>query len=666
MKKIIITESQLNKLNYLILSEQQNIDLPRKFEEIPEGNNNWRSSQPTLSQLEYILKTYNIENVIRMNKKEGTEVTTTEEKDLVEDMGINYYWINAHLGYKKGEGYLISIDEALPILEEGNTLIHCTGGRDRTGYIVAEYLQQNFGWDKDELWEYTVKFNNWKSHICNNTGNKGYIKYMEGFYPLDEWCKKYDINNNCPNCEEIIYTPEDEEIESPSKELSDDSGKINDFDMDIDGKLIRRWIINDTDNVKRIQTMLSILGYDLGFHGIDGKFGPDTESAVKEFQKDVFTDKEEWDGIIGPNTYEELIVEIDEISKEEGVDREELIDSFDSGEDKEQDEIYKDEEELNVYDIPDIPTGEISRSQYIDLWKNIAIAQMSIYNIPASITLAQGIVESGNGNSRLARKGNNHFGIKCHRDWVGETITASDDRPNECFRKYPNDMGSFEDHSQFLRKHGRYDFLFNLEITDYVGWANGLQKAGYATNPKYADTLINVIERNNLSQYDREVDDTTFDDPTMGFPTGEADSNKAMVGGVNGDWDGSMPRALAIARIAQDSFGGDDRFSQKREQEKTAAGNISQHWVGSTASYAIDLIVPDVSKGSPKELKGDKLWDAIVNYLGEPGLSSGKWENVFFDGYRYNLGWRVKGHYDHIHVGVKRDSTALAESNVFL
>ncbi|MCF8364919.1 MAG: glucosaminidase domain-containing protein [Bacteroidales bacterium] len=146
--------------------------------------------------------------------------------------------------------------------------------------------------------------------------------------------------------------------------------------------------------------------------------------------------------------------------------------------------------------------SKISRSEYIELYKDIAIQEMVVFNIPASITLAQGILESGSGNSRLATEANNHFGIKCHVGWEGESIKLDDDAPNECFRKYKNPNESYKDHSFFLSQRGRYAFLFDLEITDYKGWARGLKKAGYATNPQYASLLIKIIEENQLYKYD--------------------------------------------------------------------------------------------------------------------------------------------------------------------
>ncbi|MFT5183321.1 MAG: LysM repeat protein [Flavobacteriales bacterium] len=145
----------------------------------------------------------------------------------------------------------------------------------------------------------------------------------------------------------------------------------------------------------------------------------------------------------------------------------------------------------------------ISRNEYIDQWKDAAIYQMVVHKIPASITLAQGILESGDGNSRLAQDANNHFGIKCHSDWTGDSVREDDDKKNECFRKYDDAADSFNDHADFLMKK-RYASLFDLRITDYKGWAKGLKKCGYATNPKYAHRLIDIIEANDLEIYDEE------------------------------------------------------------------------------------------------------------------------------------------------------------------
>ena len=143
----------------------------------------------------------------------------------------------------------------------------------------------------------------------------------------------------------------------------------------------------------------------------------------------------------------------------------------------------------------------IRYQQYIDRYKDCAIEQMLKWKIPASITLAQGLLESGAGQSRLATKGNNHFGIKCH-GWGGNSIYHDDDKSNECFRAYNSPFESFEDHSRFLANGQRYKGLFELKLTDYKGWARGLKAAGYATNPKYADQLIDIIQLYKLYEYD--------------------------------------------------------------------------------------------------------------------------------------------------------------------
>lgn len=139
--------------------------------------------------------------------------------------------------------------------------------------------------------------------------------------------------------------------------------------------------------------------------------------------------------------------------------------------------------------------------KYIERFKDIAIEEMHRHGIPASIKLAQGILESGNGNSQLARRANNHFGIKCTSDWVGGRTYHDDDQENDCFRVYAHPEESFRDHSQFLMRR-RYERLFQLDPRDYRAWARGLKDAGYATNPRYADLLIDLIERYELYQYD--------------------------------------------------------------------------------------------------------------------------------------------------------------------
>jgi flagellum-specific peptidoglycan hydrolase FlgJ len=144
-------------------------------------------------------------------------------------------------------------------------------------------------------------------------------------------------------------------------------------------------------------------------------------------------------------------------------------------------------------------------NDYILQYKDIAIGNMQKYGIPASIILAQGILESGAGKGDLAVDANNHFGIKCHKDWLGESVRHDDDSSQECFRKYKEASESYKDHALFLVGKNRYASLFTYEKDDYTAWAKGLRACGYATDPKYPDKLISYIERYNLHQYDCQV-----------------------------------------------------------------------------------------------------------------------------------------------------------------
>lgn len=160
-----------------------------------------------------------------------------------------------------------------------------------------------------------------------------------------------------------------------------------------------------------------------------------------------------------------------------------------------------------------------STEAYILQYADIAMEEMRKYKIPASITLAQGILESGSGKGRLAVEANNHFGIKCH-GWTGEKIYHDDDASQECFRKYPHADQSFEDHSTFLTSRGRYADLFKLDLDDYEGWAKGLRAAGYATDRKYPEKLISLIERFQLYKYD---------DAVLGTPSKPKSSKNTVV-----------------------------------------------------------------------------------------------------------------------------------------
>ena len=143
--------------------------------------------------------------------------------------------------------------------------------------------------------------------------------------------------------------------------------------------------------------------------------------------------------------------------------------------------------------MPASAQKQYTRLEYIAQWADVAIEHMEIYGIPASITMAQAILESGVGNSELARTANNHFGIKCGSEWSGGKVYHDDDEKGECFRSYPSATESFNDHAEFLHKRSRYQFLFDYSTDDYVNWAKGLKQAGYATSPTYAEKLIRII-----------------------------------------------------------------------------------------------------------------------------------------------------------------------------
>ncbi len=204
----------------------------------------------------------------------------------------------------------------------------------------------------------------------------------------------------------------------------------------------------------------------------------------------------------------------------------------------------------------------ITAQQYIDEYKDLAIREMKRMGVPAAITLAQGLLETQNGNSDLVKCSNNHFGIKCKSTWNAETVSHDDDALGECFRKYKSAEDSYRDHSNFLRGNGRYDFLFNLNPADYKAWAYGLRKAGYATNPRYPDILIKNIEDNNLEQYtmDAIADVPHFDaskyqdDPVNNaIASSDSDIDQQMNLTINGLKALYVPKGTSLLAIATEN-----------------------------------------------------------------------------------------------------------------
>lgn len=162
---------------------------------------------------------------------------------------------------------------------------------------------------------------------------------------------------------------------------------------------------------------------------------------------------------------------------------------------------------------------------YIEKYNKIAVQEMKAHGIPASITLAQGLLESGAGMSQLSKESNNHFGIKCH-DWKGDRVYFDDDEKGECFRKYKDPKDSYDDHSLFLVGRPRYASLFQLKTTDYKGWAKGLKRCGYATDPNYANRLIGIIEEYGLNKYDKEIKNPSKNDKNESENQGEQKNDK--------------------------------------------------------------------------------------------------------------------------------------------
>ena len=203
----------------------------------------------------------------------------------------------------------------------------------------------------------------------------------------------------------------------------------------------------------------------------------------------------------------------------------------------------------------ELKSPRITREEYIDLYKRIAVAHMERYGIPASITMAQGILESDCGNSTLSRSSNNHFGIKCKKNWTGERVYHDDDEKGECFRKYQSVEESYADHAEFLDSQQRYDSLFAYSPTDYKSWARGLKAAGYATAPDYAERLIRIIEESRLYLLDKDDGMRLYASQTGGGTTGEQwFAEQSSVGSVQ-DSDRIDPDDYRVTVNARSGYG---------------------------------------------------------------------------------------------------------------
>jgi len=188
------SKSKVDSLNPEV--EDKELSEKFNFHLIPDGKNNYRSAQFTTKELPEIIKKYGIKNIIRLNgdgtdsqhKSSFGQTPKSEEERVCNELGCKYHFVNAHSGYKSGQGYIGSINEVIPIFNEGNTLIHCAHGADRTGYLVASYLQkENVKTNKDDLWSYTTQYNSWQKMMDKDTFfGSGYDKYADGFYPINE------------------------------------------------------------------------------------------------------------------------------------------------------------------------------------------------------------------------------------------------------------------------------------------------------------------------------------------------------------------------------------------------------------------------------------------------------------------------------------------------
>ncbi len=270
-------------------------------------------------------------------------------------------------------------------------------------------------------------------------------------------------------------------------------------------------------------------------------------------------------------------------------------------------------ENNQIENQPIVVRVDIKTKGYITSFAEIAMNKMKEHNIPASITLAQGILESHSGNSKLTLMSNNHFGIKCHKGWEGEKVFWDDDAKGECFRKYDIAEKSFEDHSQFLKTRGRYAFLFKLQPGDYVGWAYGLKVAGYATDKKYPQKLIGLIETYKLYEYDEKV---------IGKPailTAKLNDDYYTVQKGEGLYSIAKKHNLSVNQLMDlNNLSDDDiKVGQKLSVKKAVPVIVSEKTIIQNEPQIIDSVIENKEKVLPdfhEVQKGETLYSICKNY----------------------------------------------------
>lgn len=269
--------------------------------------------------------------------------------------------------------------------------------------------------------------------------------------------------------------------------------------------------------------------------------------------------------------------------------------------------------------ILSVSAQKILREEYILLYKDVAISEMKRTGIPASVKLAQAILESDNGNSKLAIKANNHFGIKCGSTWQGETITHNDDRQDECFRAYKTPEESYKDHSDFLANNARYKSLFNLNPTDYTGWSLGLKSAGYATSQNYTTKLIQIIEDNKLYIFDADTSALAEKTPPQKTSAFSIEENQFVMVDIYAVKGGKINNVDFICAKQGDTWQSLSDLYNKLPWELQSYNDIPKHFPPAIQEGQVIFLQPKRSKAAPQFeahpiIKGETMWSISQQY----------------------------------------------------